>query len=124
VDYFDLLKNLHGLPSEPFVFLNMCESAEIVPELDDNFVVAFLERRARAVLGTECTMTVTFAHPFSEVFLKEVLRGEPLAQALRTARRHFLDRKNPLGLAYTLFGSGTMQFLPPRLPSDAKETSS
>jgi hypothetical protein len=104
------------LSSEPFVFLNMCESAEIVPLLTENFVSLFLKLGARAVLGTECTMTVHFAHPFSRVLLGDVLRGQSLANALRSARQYFLDNKNPLGLAYTLFGSGTLQFLPPRLP--------
>ena len=114
--YFDLLESVETLSAEPFVFLNMCESAEMVPLFTENFVSLFLKLGARAVVGTECTMTVSFAHPFSQVFLGEILRGAPLADALRTARRHFLDNRNPLGLAYTLFGSGTMRFLPPRLP--------
>jgi len=123
--YYDLLDAIRQLSSRPFVFLNMCESAEMVPLLNENFVSLFLKLGARAVLGTECTMTVSFAHPFSRVFLGEVLRGAQLADALRVARRSFLDNKNPLGLAYTLFGSGTMRFLPPRFtdaPAPTKET--
>lgn len=114
--YYDLLESVETLSSEPFVFLNMCESAEMVPLFTENFVALFLKLGARAVIGTECTMTVSFAHPFSQVFLGEVLRGERLADALRIARRRFLDNRNPLGLAYTLFGLGTTQFLPARLP--------
>jgi hypothetical protein len=118
--YYDLLDEVEELSSQPFVFLNMCESAEILPFLQENFVSLFLDKKARAVLGTECPMTVNFAHPFSRIFLWELFRGEPLANALRTARRQFLDRKNPLGLAYTLYGSGTLRFLPSRLPTDNK----
>ncbi len=113
--YYELLELVDELSSEPFVFLNMCESAEMVPLQTENFVSLFLKLGARSVLGTECTMTATFAHPFSVIFLTEVLRGEQMADALRSARRHFLEKKNPLGLAYTLYGSGTMRFLPPRL---------
>jgi elongation factor Tu len=114
--FYDLLALIEELPSEPFVFLNMCESAEITPRLQENFVSLFLGLKARAVLGTECPMTVNFAHPFSEIFLREVFKGSSLADALRTARRTFLDLRNPLGLAYTLYGSGTLCFLPPRFP--------
>lgn len=115
--YSDILENVNAFPAEPFVFLNICESAGMIPLSGENFVSLFLELGARAVLGTECKMTINFAHPFARVFLSEVLRGEPLAQALRSSRRYFLDRNNPLGLAYTLYGSGTLKFLPPRLKS-------
>ena len=115
--YNDLLSRIKTLRSSPFVFLNMCESAPAVPLFKENFVNLFLGLGARAVLGTECTMTVHFAHPFSNHFLMELLRGSPLAVALRSARQHFLEAQNPLGLAYTLYGSGAVRYLPPRLPS-------
>jgi hypothetical protein len=114
--YTDLLSRIERLSSSPFVFLNMCESAQSVPLFQENFINLFLGLGARAVLGTECTMTVNFAHPFSSYFLKELLRGSPLAIALRSTRQHFLDKQNPLGLAYTLYGSGAVRYLPPRLP--------
>lgn len=96
----------------PIVFLNMCESAQVLPGLSESFVAFFLDRQARSVIGTECPMTNQFAHPFSEYLLGELLKGEPLGEALRRARRHFVGRKNPLGLAYTLFGSGTTRYEP------------
>jgi hypothetical protein len=120
--YYELLEKIQSLAAQPFVFLNMCESAEFAPQQTENFVSLFLKLGARAVLGTECTMTVSFAHPFSEMFLEEVLRGTPLADALRKTRRHFLDNNNPLGLAYTLFGSGTMKLVPPCLSGPAEPT--
>jgi hypothetical protein len=122
VRYYEMLERVETLDSTPFVFLNMCESAEMIPLLSESLVSLFLKLGAPAVLGTECTMTISFAHPFSQVYLRLLLSGVPLAYALRTARQHFLDKNNPLGLAYTLFGSGTLSFLPPALGGDKPET--
>jgi hypothetical protein len=111
----ELYDSIDRLPSGPFVMLNMCESAQVTPSLSDSFIHFFLDRGARAVMGTECPMTVEFAHPFAERFLEDVLGGTPVGSALLNARRHFLEKKNPLGLAYTLFGRATVAFEPPRL---------
>lgn len=99
--------NLHRAP---VVFLNMCQSAQVLPGLADSFVTFFLERNARSVLGTECPMTTVFAHPFSERVLKEFFAGQSLGDSLRVARRHFMDQRNPLGLAYSLFGAATARY--------------
>lgn len=101
--------NLHRAP---VVFLNMCQSAQVMPGLADSFVTFFLERNARSVLGTECPMTTVFAHPFSERVLKEFFAGQTLGDSLRIARRHFMDQRNPLGLAYSLFGTATVRYEP------------
>jgi hypothetical protein len=103
----------------PFVFLNMCESAQLLPLDGENFVALFLRMGARAVLGTECTMTVRFAHPFAQQLLTELLQGTMVAEALRRVRQSFLDARNPLCLAYTLFGSGTLRFQPAPLSAPA-----
>jgi HEAT repeat protein len=100
------------LGSKPLVFLNMCESAQITPSLSDSFIHFFINRGAKGVIGTECPMTVEFAHPFSEKFLGDLLAGETVGNALLNARYHFIKLKNPLGLAYTLFGSATTCFKP------------
>lgn len=109
------------LQSNPLVFLNMCESAQVTPSLADSFIDFFLDRGAAGVLGTECSMTTEFAHPFAEKFLKAILAGEKFGPALLDARRHFIELKNPLGLAYTLFGSAITCFHPPSIqPTDIK----
>ncbi len=107
-----------NLTRRPIVILNMCESAQVLPGLADSFVTFFLDRQARSVIGTECPMTNQFAHPFSERLLAELLEGESLGEALRLARLHFMQRKNPLGLAYTLFGSGTTKYDPALLEAE------
>ncbi len=109
----ELYANILHLQSEPFVILNMCESAQVTPSLSESFIHFFLTHGANGVIGTECPMTVEFAHPFAEMLLNEILAGREVGVALLNARRHFMELKNPLGLAYTLFGSATVSFEPP-----------
>ncbi len=111
-----LLKELMAeemrLTRSPVVFLNMCQSAQLLPTLSESFVSLFLGRKARSVIGTECPMTTKFAHPFSERVLRALMEGKPIGGALLEARRAFMKKRNPLGLAYTLFGSATTQYEP------------
>lgn len=88
----------------PLVFLNMCESAQVLPSLSGGFIPFFIQRGARGVIGTECPMTSTFAHPFSQAFFRRFLEGQPVGQVLWELRRDYLEQGNPLGLAYTLYG--------------------
>ncbi|KVT98534.1 hypothetical protein WK60_00320 [Burkholderia ubonensis] len=103
------LENVN-LRRHPVVILNMCQSAQMMPGLQFSFVQFFLQRRARAVIGTECPMTPIFAHPFSERLLREFLSGHPIGEALRRARASFMREGNPLGLAYTLHGTAGAHF--------------
>lgn len=93
----------------PIVFLNMCHSAALVPTMSSGFVRLFLDHDASAIIGTECVMTSVFAHAFAEVLLNALFYGDDVGCALLKARRYFLsdDLRNPLGLAYTLYGRGT-----------------
>ena len=50
-------------------------------------------------------MTTAFARPFAEFVFDALARDAAIGTALLAARRHFLERGNPLGLAYTLYGS-------------------
>jgi hypothetical protein len=90
----------------PIVFLNMCQSAELVPSMSNGLVRLFLKRNASAVVGTECPMTAVFADAFARQVFDALFGGEDIGSALMKARRHFLQQKNPLGLAYTLYGRG------------------
>jgi hypothetical protein len=96
----------------PLVFLNMCESAQVLPSLSDGFIPFFVDYGARGVIGTECPMTSTFANPFGLEFFRRFFQGQPVGKILLDLRRAFLnmgtDRGgrpvgNPLGLAYTLY---------------------
>jgi hypothetical protein len=111
----ELYDEVQELLSRPLVILNMCESAQITPTLSDSFIHFFLDRGARGVIGTECPMTVEFANVFSESLLTGLLAGQTIGNALLQARRKFIGLRNPLGLAYTLFGSAAASFTPPLL---------
>ncbi|WP_135611479.1 HEAT repeat domain-containing protein [Methanococcoides sp. AM1] len=111
----ELYEHVSNFYASPLVILNMCESAQVTPSLSDSFIHFFLDRGACAVLGTECPMTVEFAHPFAEKFLEDILSGEEVGKVLLEARWHFVKLHNPLGLAYTLFGPATVCFSPPVL---------
>lgn len=111
----ELYDEVKELRSKPLVILNMCESAQVTPSLSDSFVDFFLDRGARGVVGTECPMTVEFADVFSESLFTGLLSGQSVGLALLNARRKFLEMRNPLGLAYTLFGSADASFVPPLL---------
>jgi hypothetical protein len=90
----------------PIVFLNMCQSADLLPSVSSGLVRLFLGHSASAVIGTESPMTGVFANAFSKEFFDTLFAGEDVGTALWKARRRFLrgDMRNPLGLAYTLYG--------------------
>jgi hypothetical protein len=112
-DLYTLEREEINLHNNPVVILNMCESAQATPSLSESFVHFFINRGARCVIGTECTMMATFAHHFSEELLQSLLGGDTIGDAFLKSRRKFLQLNNPLGLAYTLFGSATARFEPP-----------
>lgn len=117
----DLWAEEFGLPRRPVVFLNMCRSAQLMPGFTDSFVDLFLVRGgARAVLGTECPVDPGFADLMGREMLPRLLSGVPLGEALRQVRKDLIGtRRNPLGLAYTLWGRATAHFEPPALPGVA-----
>jgi len=122
-----LLNNLYGpgklqLHKHPFVFLNMCESAQVTPTAGQSFIHVFMNRGARGVLGTECAMRPFVAHQFASKFFESLLSGNAVGEVLLDLRQEFMKRKNPLALAYTLYGPGTTKFQPPPLPGGLTTT--
>jgi len=106
---------------EPMVLLNMCESAQLTPSLQESFIHFFLNRGARVVIGTECSMRPLFAHHFAKELLGGILSGRAVGDVMLEARLHFMRKNNPLGLAYTLFGSPLTRFQPAPLEDRAEE---
>jgi hypothetical protein len=87
----------------PIVFLNMCQSAQVLPSLSDGFIPFFIQQGARAVIGTECSMNTLFADDFARKFLTGLFKGETMGSILLALRRYYLEQQNPLALAYTLY---------------------
>jgi hypothetical protein len=115
--YTTLLTSDLQLRQRPIVFLNMCQSAQVMPGLVQSFIWLFLNRaQVRAVLGTECPVNPAFADLMGRKLLPLLLSGTPVGAALREVRQALIEeRGNPLGLAYTLWGSATAQVAPPVL---------
>jgi hypothetical protein len=106
-----------GFSRHPIVFLNMCESAQVLPSLSDGFVPFFLQRGARAVIGTECSMNTAFADEFARAFLTLFFQGTAMGDILLALRRHYLRQGNPLALAYTLYADADLRLDRQLLPS-------
>lgn len=106
----------------PVVFLNMCQSADLLPGMGSGLTRLFLDRNAAAVIGTECPMTSAFARPFGEAVLELLLEEVTLGDALRRARRRFHEQRNPLGFAYTLYGPADVGFGPEPAPDEPART--
>jgi hypothetical protein len=103
MEYYAAPKLAYG----PLVFLNMCESAQVLPSLSGGFIPFFLQRGARCIIGTECPMTATFADPFARIFFRRFLQGQPVGNILWNLRQEYMKEGNPLGLAYTLYGDAS-----------------
>ena len=100
------------LTDAPIVFLNTCESAQVWNAVDGSFVGFFLDRGARAVLGTECTIPIVLADAFGRVALESLFAGSSLGEAVYKARWHLLQQHcNPLGLCYCLYGAADSRLL-------------
>jgi hypothetical protein len=123
LDLSDLDRKIRQLSGTPLVVLNTCESIQMTSSLRQSFAHFFLSRRAQTVIGTECTMTTAFADPFGRRLLEHVLEGVPVGAALLRTRREMLERRNPLGLAYSLYGSAELTLVPPPIaaPSNHQE---
>jgi hypothetical protein len=95
----------------PVVFLNACRTSNLAPKHLLNFARYFLESGARGVIATECKVPDgAFAADFAKHIYKAFLNGEPLGQSLLSARQYYLERANPLGLMYSLYGPPSVRF--------------
>jgi hypothetical protein len=110
--------------SSPLVFLNMCESAQIWPNLTEGLVDVFLRRGARGVLGTEMPIPSRFGDLFGRTFFDGFSEyhdlekypqdgeGRTIGEVLWMLRRRFLDAGNPLVFAYSYYGNAATRFRP------------
>jgi hypothetical protein len=85
----------------------MCQSAVLWPGVATSFIRVFLERRASAVLGTECTIPENVADEFGRLVIGKLFQQESLGTSLLHAREELARSNNMLGLAYSLYGSAS-----------------
>ena len=94
----------------PLVFLNACGSLGYSPSALSPFITTLVDdNQAAGVIGTEIIVWEYLATEMARLFLERFLGGESAGEALLYARRALLAKKNPLGLAYTLYSSGDLK---------------
>jgi hypothetical protein len=87
--------------SHPLVFINGCRTVGVTPDDLTSFLRSLSYSRASGVIGVEITIPEELAQRFAIDFLGPFGDGAPVGELVRSARRHLLEKANPLGLAYT-----------------------
>ena len=87
----------------PLVIINGCETANINPKKEANFVTAFDYLGASGVIGTEVSMLVDAAYEVAEEILRHLTetKGGQIGRAVREMRWKLINKGNLIGLAYT-----------------------
>lgn len=96
----------HGTTHGPLIFLNACGSASVDPSTAGSFPDLFTNPHFGFLgfIGTEVEMPDAFASAFTCEFYSALLSGLSLGSALYEARWNLVrERKNPLGLMYSLY---------------------
>ncbi len=88
----------------PLVVLNGCHTGNIDPLYVSNLVSTFLEKGARGVIATECSVPDHLAAEFTKRLYRYLLDGKELGTCVMSTR-HLLFKKykNPVGLLYALY---------------------
>jgi hypothetical protein len=93
-------------PHAPLVFINGCATGDYGPESYLSLIDDFRAAGASGVVGTECLVPELFAEAYAAELFPRLFRGEWLGQAMLKVRLEFLrQKKNPLGLVYTLYAA-------------------
>ena len=87
--------------TRPLVFINGCHTLQMQPGIVLNFLTAFSDLGASAIIGTEVSMRADMAMAVAETIFLRVANGMEIGQAVREMRWEFVNRGNLLGLAYT-----------------------
>ncbi len=92
------------LQGSPLVFINACESAELSPLFYNGFMPYFVDKGARGMIGTECSVPALLALDWAGKFFDAFLAGKPLGKIFLDLRRdYFYNHNNILGLLYAVY---------------------
>jgi hypothetical protein len=101
------------MSTHPLVFINGCHTAEVAPDVLDNFVNRFVDAHAGGVIGTEVTVSPRLASEAAERLFGHLLEETGnVGQAIRGMRCEFLAKGNVMGLAYTPYCSAELHLEP------------
>jgi hypothetical protein len=93
------------------VLLLNCESVATGPATLSNFVTAFHQAHAGAVVGTEVSVYSDLMERFAAEFTEAMWsKGRPLGETLTSIRRTLLEEGNPLGFVFTSIGLAELRF--------------
>ncbi|MDO7877721.1 CHAT domain-containing protein [Hymenobacter sp. ASUV-10] len=90
----------------PLVVLNACQAGRLGYQLTGvgGFAQAFLSRGAGAFLGSLWAIGDASAGAFSQALYEALLAGQPLAEAVTTARQRAREDGDPTWLSYVVYG--------------------
>jgi hypothetical protein len=99
----------------PMVFLNLCSAAQLGLSLASigGWAAQFLAAGAAAFVGPTLRVDDRRARTFSRELYRELLRGTPLGEAARLARRAIAASADPSWLAYAVFAHPMAAFSAP-----------
>jgi CHAT domain-containing protein len=91
--------------TKPLVFLNACQVARQSKSLTGvgGWATVMVKAGVGAFVGAHWDVTDDLALTFATQFYAQLLDGEPIASAARTARLAIRDTGDPTWLAYTVF---------------------
>lgn len=96
----------------PLVVLNGCRTAAYRPDALSPFIERLtMDRHAAGVLATEIAVWEQLAGEVALHFLSSFVAGEAAGESLRSVRRALLAKRNPLGLAYTLYAHAGLRLV-------------
>jgi hypothetical protein len=93
-----------GMP-HPLVFLNACQTGREALSLTGigGWAQSFIQAGAAGFIGSLWSVYDEAAFQFSQVFYSHLLAGEPIGQAVKSARAATRPLNNPTWLAYTVY---------------------
>jgi len=89
-------------PGWPIVFLNACEAGDIAPLSFYSFRTKFRSKRAFGIVAPSFPIPTMFAARYANMFFDRYLMREPVGEIVYNMRQELLEKKNPLGLWYSL----------------------
>jgi hypothetical protein len=75
----------------------------------NNFVLAFHNAGAAAVIGTECLVTSDLAERVGGEIAAALLAGDPLSKAVAATKRSLLLERNPLAFVFNVIGDSRLR---------------
>lgn len=102
--------------TRPLVFINGCHTTELTPDQLLSFVGAFSDINAVGIVGTEVSIDEQLACWFGERFFVGMLERKRLGDVIRDLRLRLLEKRNPMGLAYTPYCSADLRLWVRRRP--------